>query len=33
MGKALKYMSDAADVKITKNKINFGNNRQNALHF
>jgi len=33
MGKALKHISDAADVKITKSKINFGNNRQNALYF
>jgi hypothetical protein len=33
MVKASKYMSDAADVTILKNKINFGKNRQNALHF
>lgn len=31
--KALKYMSDAADVTIPKNNINFGKNLQNALYF
>jgi hypothetical protein len=33
MVKDLKYVSDAADVTIPRNKINFGKNRQNALYF